>query len=251
MDARSPHLARLQPASPTLALAKRRARRRAHEGGAVVFIVSMTIGVLVALGAFALISAATEIKSAGYERQSLQTHYLSEYAMVATAQFVNGDSAAAVESYMRNHANGTCPNCIGDYDPGYPRNHCTSLETVPVTAGAKIRSCKILRMSDLSQGWSGIPAALRPSSPTIPGSLGAVPFDGDFGVEVTDTMQGAPLPGNALTQPTCPVTFTVSSVGQTKPSVAFAGANTTQIFGASSLEAGRGLVTGGPIPCVP
>ncbi len=254
-----PTLAPLAPLPPlpplppwALAAAKRHARRRARQGGAIIFIVSMTIGVLVSLGAFALLSAATEIKSAGYERQALQTHYLAEFAMVATAQKIGPDYAMAVESSMRVPS---CAGCVGDYDPGYPRNHCTSLEAVPSTASASTRACKILRIPDLTQGWGGITTALRPSTPTAPGSLGAVPFDGDFGVEVTDAMFGAPVAGMANVGQQqlsmCPVTFTVATYGQTKPSVAYAGTNTKQIYGASSLEVGRGRLIGGPIPCPP
>jgi hypothetical protein len=222
--------------TPSLAQAKRRARRRARQGGAVVFIVSMTIGVLVSLGAFALISAATEIKSAGYERQSMQAHYLAEFAMVATAQKLDPYNAQAIAL------------AATDYNPAYPRNHCTSLETVPATASAKARQCKRLGMLELAQGWVGISptAPLRVSSLTAPGSLGAVALEGNFAVEVTDMMLGQ-TSGNGMANSTCSATFTITTFGQTKPSVAYAGANTTQIYGASTVEEGRGLLTGGPI----
>ena len=242
------------PAAPTspvgLALAKRRSARRARQGGAVVFIVSMTIGVLVSLGAFALISASTEIKSAGYERQALQTHYLSEYAMVAAAQKLDGNYARLIVGQMAVTGGG---GVVGDYDPGFPRKHCISLEAVPSTASTASRGCKIMRMNDLSQGWAGISAPLRPSTIATPGSLGPVALDGNFSVEITDvafgtTAAGYAVGGQAQQISGCPVSFTVTTFGQVLPN--YAGSNTAQLFGAASLEEGRGRLTGGPLsPC--
>ena len=46
--------------------AKRNARRRATQSGAVVFIVAMTLAVLASLGLYALQSASAEVKTSGY-----------------------------------------------------------------------------------------------------------------------------------------------------------------------------------------
>ncbi len=243
--------------SSSLVVAKRRARRRARQGGAVVFIVSMTIGVLVSLGAFALISASTEIKSAGYERQALQTHYLAEYGMVAASAKLGPDYAIAIEAMMRTPGL-LSTKSVGDYDDTFPRNHCASLEAVPVTASASSRACKILRMSDLSQGWVGLTAPLRTAAQAFPsfagpGATGAVQLEGNFSVEITDTQFYEPLAGNAnigqsqTTLSLCPVSFSVTTYGQVMPPQSLA--NNLQIYGSSSLETGRGRVTGGPIPC--
>ncbi len=232
---------------------KRRARRRVRQRGAVVFIVAMTIGVLVSLGAFALISASTEIKSSGYERQALQTHYLSELAMVAAAQKLGADYAMAVESTMRQP--GGAAGAVGDYDPSFAtsgpgKNHCISLELVPSTASPMARACKILRVADLQQGWSITPAVRPYVSATDMGSLGSANIVGDFSVEVTDAMFGQPVAGMAsvgqLQLSMCPVTFTVSTYGHIGPA---SGGGTLQQYGSSSLEQGRARVTGGPIPC--
>ena len=241
----TPHVttAETHSRTPELALAMRRARRRAHggEAGAVVFIVAMTIAVLVSLGIFALVSASTEIKSAGYERQAMQTHYLAEFGMVAAAQKVGPDYAQAVEAQMRT---------TSDYNGSYLRHHCISLEAVPTTADAPSRECKILRSSDLTQGW-GLATPLRPSSLTVPGSLGAVALNGDFSVEISDPVFGQPVAGMANIgqgqQSMCPVTFTVAAYGIVTPNNA--GSNLTQLYGSASAEEGRGRLTGGPIVC--
>jgi len=219
-------------------------RARARERGAVVFIVAMTLAVLASLGMFALISASSEVKSAGYERQSVQTHYLAEYGMVAAAQKLGPDYAQAIEAQMRNST---------DYNASYARNHCVSLESVPSTADAPSRECKILRMTDLTQGWTAPFNAtpLRAVSGSTPGSLGFTALNGFFTVEVTDPVFGQPKAGMAvLGQPLttmCPVTFTVTTFGATFPNNA--SSNVTQTYGAAGVEQGRGRLTGGPIPC--
>ena len=225
-----------------------RARARRRERGAVVFIVAMTLAVLASLGLFALVSASTEVKTAGFERQSLQTHYLAESATLATASMVGPDYAQAVESSMRNNT---------DYNTSLPRNHCVSLESVPATADGPSKECKILQMTDLTQGWQspysiaagGTP--LRASSVSAPGSLGPSALDGFVGVEVTDTIFGEPVSGMAtmgqrLTT-MCPVTFTVTGYGSTRPNNA--GTNDVQKYGAEGVEQSRARLTGGPIPC--
>jgi hypothetical protein len=232
-------------AGSTLALAKRRSTRRAQQGGAVVFIVSMTIGVLVSLGAFALISASTEIKSAGYERQALQTHYLSEYAMIAASEKLDPASGmnSTILGQMGVDPSGTAK---GDYDALAPRHHCQSLATVPPGASAQSRGCKLLYEPELSLGWA-LSTPLRPSTFAVPGSLGPVALDGKFHVEITDltfgtTDAGNGLPGGSGQQtPYCPVAVTVTTFGQVLPN--YAAGNTAQTYGASSIEEGRGRVT--------
>ena len=80
--------------SPTL-LARRRHARRLQEGGVAMFIVSMMITVLATVGLFALAAAATELKTAGNERQSTQTHYLAQYGIIAMAHNADGPYATA------------------------------------------------------------------------------------------------------------------------------------------------------------
>ena len=67
------------------AQARQRSARRKESGGAVIFIVAMTLAVLASLGMYALASATNEVKTAGYERQSAQSHYLSEYGILGAA----------------------------------------------------------------------------------------------------------------------------------------------------------------------
>ncbi len=76
----------LPPERPSLGAAKTRAFRRATSAGGTMFVVAMTLAVLSTIGAWALQSAALEVRMAGYERQSTQTHYLAEYGVMAAMQ---------------------------------------------------------------------------------------------------------------------------------------------------------------------
>src|SRR5580704_882781 len=78
-----PTLTRLPCALPR---AKRRASRRRTSAGGTMFVVAMTLAVLSTIGAWALQSAALEVRMAGYERQNTQTHYLAEYGVLAAMQ---------------------------------------------------------------------------------------------------------------------------------------------------------------------
>jgi hypothetical protein len=75
--------------SSTFTRARRRSARRKKSGGAVIFIVAMTLAVLASLGMYALAAATNEVKTAGYERQSAQSHYLSEYGILGAAENVS------------------------------------------------------------------------------------------------------------------------------------------------------------------
>src|SRR5580704_11905586 len=88
-----PTLTRLPCALPR---AKRRASRRRTSAGGTMFVVAMTLAVLSTVGAWALQSAALEVRMAGYERQSTQTHYLAEYGVMATMQEVSPTTAQGV-----------------------------------------------------------------------------------------------------------------------------------------------------------
>ncbi len=76
-----------------LALAKRRAALRRREGGAVMFVVAMTLAVLASVGIYALAAAATEVRTSGNERQNTQTHYLAEYGVLGAAREMAGGRA--------------------------------------------------------------------------------------------------------------------------------------------------------------
>ncbi|MGH7437243.1 MAG: hypothetical protein ACRENE_16325, partial [Polyangiaceae bacterium] len=83
--------------------ARRRTRRRRGEAGAVMFVVSMMITVLAAVGMFALAASATEVRTAGNERQNAQTHFLSQYGILALARETEAGHGPAILSLMLNN----------------------------------------------------------------------------------------------------------------------------------------------------
>jgi len=56
-----------------------------------MFIVAMTLAVIAMMGIYALQMASTEVKTAGYIRQQLQTQYLSVYGVAAATQALNNN----------------------------------------------------------------------------------------------------------------------------------------------------------------
>jgi len=159
--------------SLALAASKARARRRAAGAGAVMFIVAMTLAVIAAMGMYALNVAATEVKTAGYVRQEMQVHYLSEFAVLGAAQAVSGNAGVIASKATTT-----------------PTTNCVSIYGTPSTAGMQPLACRTLGSSDMAAMFSPpVPALLTPwsssATETTRGSLG-LPTAPDFYVELTD-----------------------------------------------------------------
>jgi len=224
----------------TLLFARRRSARRRQQGGVAMFIVTMMMTVLATVGLFALAAASTEMKTAGNERQSTQTHYLAEYGVVAMAHEVD---SAKVGSYL-----------------GLmflqPRTTCQSLPipAVPVVSASDnlARACTRVEPSDIQRigQWPNAPTvsysgtAPYQASVTTPGSLGPLPTTAGFYVELTDpTFTSAP-PRYSTDLHLCFITVTVTSTGVTTPSVAGQAA-----YGDEGIEVQRARIVAGPTPC--
>lgn len=226
-------------------LAKRRAARRAESAGAVMFIVAMTVVVLAALGLYALRAASSEIKITGYERQSAQTHYLSEYGVLGSTQQINGTKAQLYVGLMVSMPDRGCSSL-----PGVPTTGTTSWGATP---GPISQACRRMGSAELA-GTSGSTGAfvnnvleLQPTTTTQP-SLGSVPLTGDFFVEMTNPTQTTPPAGFDIKLGLCFTQITVSSTGITQPYFTSAPPETA-VFGNEGLETARARVTAGPIRC--
>jgi hypothetical protein len=220
----------------TRTLAKTRAARRAREGGGVIFIVAMTLAVLGALGAYALQSASMEIKTAGFERQNTQTHYLAEYGILGAMQNVTPTTAQLYLQLMVNQA----------------ATACTSLPGTSYVSPNKLsRACIRMDAAQMQKAWpaavanSTIPLNAWGGSPTTPGSLGIVPVTGNFYAELSEPVQAPMIAGFDLNSGFCPIQFTVSSYGMTQPSNT--GSNTTAMYAGQGMETARARVVGGPV----
>jgi len=169
------------------------ARRR--ERGAAVFVVVLTITLLTAIGVFALRSASLVDQAAGYERQSAQTMYLSEYAGRAVAAEVG---AGAARTYIDKVATGTdiCnvnklldPNAL---DPNITYLPCYKLFLNEI--GNRVNA-NFNGNTLLSAQTTGAAGSLGPKLDTT-GTI--TPMEGVFVVEMTDPAESTPTPGSAV-----------------------------------------------------
>jgi hypothetical protein len=222
----------------------RKWRRRAAERGAAVFVVVMVMTMLTAVGIFAIRAASLAGAASGYDRQSTQNHYVSEYGLFgAVAELSTGRR----NSYVTKLGQGaeTCNAEKGVTNPG---------GTVP---------CYHLFANDVQKAvtaaFSGRPLfeATSTSGTTMtPGSLGPAALDGDFMVEMTDPGPvGMPVAGSDVggTGPKFRyLQVTLTATGQVRPT---GNANCEDVSGTVDVkgqvagnETGRALVVIGPMP---
>jgi hypothetical protein len=209
--------------------AKARAKSRARDAGAVMFIVAMTLAVIAAMGMYALNIAATEVKTAGYVREQTQVYYLSEYGVLAATQEVMGPKA----QMYRDLAIHT------------PDTNCTSLYGTPSTAGPLPLACRRVGSTELAQQWNPpanplVAPFVSNANETTRGSEG-IQTTPDFYVELTDPTQQRPPSGYSTNQGLCFIEFTVAGVGLTPIA---AGSYLSE-----GLQSSRARIIGGPIKC--
>ncbi|HTB72062.1 MAG TPA: hypothetical protein VK762_02400 [Polyangiaceae bacterium] len=223
-----------------LALAKRRAALRRSEGGAVMFIVAMTLAVLASVGIYALAAAATEVRTSGNERQNTQTHYLSQYGVLGAAHEMVGSRALYTVKLMKS-ATTLDKNCV-------------SLQGVPTTASPAAVACIRMGSTELGAAWNppiivqyGGTQSYTPS--VAPGSFGSTPMNGDFFVELTEPMQLSAPARYSTNSNACFAQLTATSIGFTQPGIVGV-TPATALFGAEGVETQRARLIAGPlIPC--
>jgi hypothetical protein len=218
-----------------LPLAKRRALRRRHQAGAAMFVVSMMITVLGAVGMFALAAAATEVKTAGNERQNTQTHYLAEYGIQAFAR----DSEEGRIDFQLATGYLTPDVCMSLPLP-------SSNVLVGKSESSVAKFCRRFSPAELSLSWAAAATvAYSGSTPyavnaTAPGSLGPVPSSPGFYVEITDPTD---TPGKGTGNEKCHFeNVTVTSYGVTQPLF-----NSSIAYGSEGIELQRARVVAGPV----
>lgn len=222
-----------------LSAIKQRARRRASQRGAVVFIVAMTLAVLASLGLYALQSASAEVKTSGYSRQNAQSHYLSEYGMFTGVNAMSGTTGQLYLSMMKNTT---------QMDSG-----CRSLSGVDMTNASNLtKACRRMGSSEMSSAWGTSVPAIIAAQPAKAGSLGPYALTGDFYVEVTDPATGGAMWGIDTRLGLCFQQFTLMAVGITQPDQAMLQAQgvtltPTALYGSEGMEMSRARITAGPM----
>jgi len=217
---------------------KRNSRRRARSGGAVIFIVAMTLAVLASLGLYALQSASTEVKTSGYSRQNAQSHYLSEYGTLTGVNAMSGTTGQLYLGLMRSATT---------WD-----TQCVSLAGVGATASNLTKSCRRMGSAELGTAWGTSITPIIAATPTVAGSLGPYALTGDFYVEITDPATGAGMWGIDTRLGLCFQSFSLLAVGITEPDQAMLATQgvvltPTAFYGSEGLEMSRARVTAGPM----
>lgn len=220
-----------------IALAKSRSSLRRREAGAVMFIVAMALAVLASVGIYALAAASNELRTSGNERQSTQSHYLSQYGVIAAAQELASTKAQFYLGLMMTQ----------------PDVNCVSLQGVPTTASPMTKACRRMGMQELAtgSGWSAnatVPYAFNTPYAGAPGSLGPTPVKPDFYIELTEPTTASTPARYAINLQFCFIQMTTTSVGITQPQYP-SSPTTPSVFGGEGLEMQRARLVAGPIQC--
>jgi hypothetical protein len=217
---------------------KRRTAARRGQDGAALFIVAMALAVLASVGVFALAAAASEAKSAGYERTATQSNFLASYGVLGGAHEMVATKASLYLGLMMTN----------------PDTTCLALPNVPATASILTRACRRLGSAELGAAWQAI-NILDPYTGTVPyqqgvapGSLGPTPMQGDFFVELTDPTKYTAPKRYDLNLNMCFVELTATSNGLTQPLFP-SNPNYTATFGEEGLVVQRARWIAGPVPC--
>ncbi len=164
-------------------------RSKRQERGAALFIVAMVITLLTAIGFFSARAASLTSVGAGFNRQALQTTYVSEYATRAAA----ADYTTRVDEVTKKVR-----------DPGTPPETCEATKDVVITGivGPQVVPCYKFFQSELNNNvgvnfaGQSLFETYVPGAPPTPGSLGPVALQANFRVEMTDPGRpGRPVVG--------------------------------------------------------
>jgi hypothetical protein len=201
-----------------------------------MFIVAMTLAVLASVGIYALAAAASELRTSGNERQSAQSHYLAEYGVIGAAHEISAGNAQWYLGVMLSA----------------PDTLCMALPGVPSTASPTTRACRRVGSKELAGTWSSpFTVAYAPGKQAFtdaPGSLGPIPMEGDFFVELTDPSQTTSPARYALGLNLCFIGLAATSTGITRPMFVNVTDPVATIAG-EGVEVQRARFVAGPIQC--
>jgi len=111
---RLPKASESSPRSRALRRSVSRSRARRDSGGAVMFIVVVTLGLLAAMGVYGLSAAQADVRAAGHMREALQAQKAGEHALTMAAETLNPENAGPLVATMSSAgrtAGGGGPRC--------------------------------------------------------------------------------------------------------------------------------------------
>jgi hypothetical protein len=244
-----------------LAGAKRRALRRRSASGGTMFVVSMTLAVLSTIGVWALQNAALEVRMAGFERQSSQTHYLSQYALLATTQDVAANAlgpkivqwAACGANVGATNFHAACLSlpCLDFYSGGGSPNIDPACANV--LTGTKVWAKSCYRWDGWSSFGGGFSTPATTSLLDVDAGAGSSPIStasgSTFSAEMSDVAPAPVLTGNSIAG-----SGGSSQSANTNYFATITAYGQTSVTGGSSQSQGnemlRARIVIGPIPTV-
>lgn len=209
----------------------RRARARRRSGGAVIFIVATTLGLLAVMGVYALSAATEDIRAAGNVKRAAQASAVADYGGIAAAEYLLPDKSQWLMKNKFNNpdmtANSSDTNCLSTQrqDPALPGDPKTT------------KACYRIPMTELQKlAWGN-----REPFTTQSFNHNATATDqleGNVVVEVTNPMDAPNPPGYGEGLGFRFKMFTVTTFGITHPR----GSSR-----ADTVRLGRGRFVVGPI----
>lgn len=222
---------------------RRHRLRRARERGNALFVVVMVITLLTGVGVFAMRSASLSTLAAGYNRQGVQTLYLSEFGTRSAAAELVGKE----QHYFNRIVRGS--TAAGD-DCRANRELLDTLESLNLTDQppcAKLLSHDIWQRASSAFGGTSY---VGNSARALAGELGSSDLEGAFVVEMTDLAQvNTPLAGEDSSAGRMKhMQVLLTTTAQVRPIIAGAGnACQNALSVTSSLQTLRAKVTFGPV----
>jgi hypothetical protein len=222
-------------------------RARARQRGAAVFIVVLVITMLTGVGLFAVRSAILSTTVSGYSRQMSQTHFITDYAMIATAAELTSNRQSSYVTGMKQS-----DNCVTVLDC-----KCKGVIRTGNTASlVSNHTCYLFGPQEFQQQLAVQTSGAQFLTPTdvtdpanpIAGSLGHGNLEGGFAIEMTDLAPASPpVAGLDLTSAGAAqlgyMSVTIHATGHIRPPGTAAEQNS-----AFSLETSRAHVIVGPLP---
>lgn len=216
------------------------ARRR--ERGATIFVVLTVMTLLTAVGVYAARAASLVDRAAGFDRQFLQTHYVSALGTLAAATELGGGSGALALDRMgkSREACRATRGMVADSDAGRCLRY--SMREIQERVNSFYPTQALL--DNAKNGPPAEPGSLGPYSPATGAAL-----EGNFVVELSDRGYAAPVAGSDLSGSGTLSRYarvTATAMGQVTP---FTG-DTACVEGAAAvtgIETTRAYVEFGPV----
>ena len=208
---------------------------RCDERGAALFVVMLVVMMLSGVGLFAARSATLSITASGYERQMTQTHYITEYSILAITSEL---STNRKDAYVRTMAEKPDSKCKASQGVTGATCYRFGYSDIEGQLSAQDAKAKLVVASD--------------QKTQTPGGLGLGSLEPNFLVEMSDLAPAnPPVYGNDLTSAGAVnltyMAVTLTATGQIHSSIVNKSTVDNAIAGTASVETARAHLIVGPL----